>query len=91
MAIKLEDIKNIKKILLGAHKIENKKLLRPWDDYDKLGFQTRTILAREAVKKAREIVKKNNSMVNQLRESFYKFKDENSDVSKKEGKSDKKI
>lgn len=67
MAIGLED--------LNCNQIKNQKMphqdkervLRPWEGYEKLGNQTRTITAREAVKKARLIVDKNENMAKELR------------------------
>ena len=67
MALSLNDLKKTK-----THKNEpsfqdKERSLRPWETFDKLGTQTRTLAARDAVKKAREIVELNNSMVEKLR------------------------
>lgn len=44
--------------------------LRPWESFEKRGLQTRTIAAREAVKKAQTIVKRNQTFSADLRKRF---------------------
>ena len=64
MAIGLSDIQKRKQGFKQSFSApENDKLLRPWQSYDNLGTQTRTYVAQEAVRKAKDIVKKNNRMV----------------------------
>lgn len=41
--------------------IKKDKVLRPWETFDQLGSQTRTVAAQEAVKKAQMIVERNKS------------------------------
>ena len=58
MAISLKDVKD--------------KVLRPWQGYEELGSQTRTMAAREAVKNAKLIVQKNDVWVENLKKRSYK-------------------
>ena len=71
MAIRLNDVtaKN-KATKVKASELEEQRVLRPWETFDKLGAQTRTISAREAVKSARKKVQENNELVDKLREGF---------------------
>lgn len=43
------------------------RVLRPWETFDQRGLQTRTNQAQAAVKRAKEIVARNNAMVEELR------------------------
>lgn len=76
MAISLKDIKNIKKGKKEDAGTLKKKVLRPWQGYEELGSQTRTLMAREAVKSARLTVQKNNVWVENLKKRSYKPSDE---------------
>ncbi|WP_372652753.1 hypothetical protein [Halobacteriovorax sp.] len=71
MALRLNDVtaKN-KATKAKSLEVEEQRVLRPWETFDKLGAQTRTISAREAVKNARRKVQENNDLVNKLREGF---------------------
>ncbi len=70
MALRLDDIQK-KKTIKKVETQENKsRVLRPWESFEKLGNQTRTVGAQEAVLKAKRTVENNNSMVNDLREGF---------------------
>jgi hypothetical protein len=62
MALTLDDIKQnkLKRREKSLEFESAEKRLRPWDDIDQKGAQTRTFNAKEAVKKAREIVERNN-------------------------------
>ena len=68
MAICLNDLKKNKKGSKDSFKPAKPRSLRPWESYDEIDGQTRTVGAQEAVVKAREIVKLNNEMVEELRE-----------------------
>ena len=68
MAICLNDLKKSKKGSKEPIKPVKPRSLRPWETYDEIEGQTRTVGAQEAVVKAREIVKFNNEMVQELRE-----------------------
>ena len=68
MAICLDDLKKNKKSSKDSHKPVKARSLRPWESYDEIEGQTRTVGAQEAVVKARQIVKLNNEMVEGLRE-----------------------
>lgn len=72
MAIGLKDIKNPKKDRRESNFDQKQKVLRPWEDYDSLGIQTRTVTAQEAVKRARLIVQRNEEMVENLKKNSYK-------------------
>ena len=68
MAICLDDLKKNKKSPKDPPRSAKPRSLRPWESYDEIEGQTRTVGAQEAVVKAREIVKLNNEMVEELRE-----------------------
>ena len=68
MAICLDDLKKNKKTSKDLTRTTKPRSLRPWESYDEIEGQTRTVGAQEAVVKAREIVKLNNEMVEELRE-----------------------
>ena len=71
MALRLNDVRSKNKNLKETVKDnEEQRVLRPWEGFDKLGSQTRTLGAREAVKKAREKVETNNDLVEKLRDGF---------------------
>lgn len=71
MAIRLNDVTAKNKVTRAkSAEIEEQRVLRPWETFDKLGAQTRTISAREAVKNARRKVQENNELVDRLREGF---------------------
>jgi len=72
MAISLKDVKNRKKGKKGDNKLLKDKVLRPWQGYEELGSQTRTVAAREAVKSAKLTVQKNNVWVDNLKKRSYK-------------------
>jgi len=57
------------------------KVLKPWEHYDEVGNQTRTIVAQEAVRRAREIVRKNNLFAKKLRDKFQKIEEEHKEAS----------
>jgi len=67
MAICLDDLKKSKKSSKDTQKSVKPRSLRPWESYDEIDCQTRTVGAQEAVNKAREIVRMNNQMVEKLR------------------------
>ena len=70
MALRLDDIQK-KKVIKKVETKDNKvRVLRPWESFETLGNQTRTVGAQEAVLKAKKIVESNNSMVNNLRDGF---------------------
>lgn len=75
MAISLKDIKNPRKEKREGLQDQKEKVLRPWETYDSLGIQTRTVSAQEAVKQARITVQKNNEMVENLKKNSYKPKE----------------
>ena len=71
MAIGLKDIRNPRKERKDGLPDQKEKVLRPWETYDSLGIQTRTVSAQEAVKHARLTVQKNNEMVENLKKNSY--------------------
>jgi hypothetical protein len=71
VAIGLKDIKNPRKEKKDGLPDQKEKVLRPWETYDSLGIQTRTVSAQEAVKHARLTVQKNNEMVENLKKNSY--------------------
>ncbi len=73
MAISLEQIQKSKPDFKKTNKFEKEKVLRPWETFDQLGTQTRTIAAKEAVRKAQIIVQKNSQMIKDLKEQFKKY------------------
>jgi hypothetical protein len=75
VAIGLKDIKNPRKEKKDGVPDQKEKVLRPWETYDSLGIQTRTVSAQEAVKHARQTVLKNNEMVESLKKNSYKPKE----------------
>lgn len=75
MAIGLKDIRNPRKEKKDGLQDQKEKVLRPWETYDSLGIQTRTVSAQEAVKQARLTVQKNNEMVENLKKNSYKPKE----------------
>jgi len=75
VAIGLKDIKNPRKDKKDGLPDQKEKVLRPWETYDSLGIQTRTVSAQEAVKHARLTVQKNNEMVESLKKNSYKPKE----------------
>lgn len=68
MALGLGDIQKHGQKNRSSNNELKQRVLRPWETFDQRGLQTRTSQAQEAVKRAREIVARNNSMVDQLRE-----------------------
>lgn len=95
MALRLNDVtaKN-KATRVKSNEIEEQRVLRPWETFDRLGAQTRTISAREAVKNARRKVQENNDLVNKLREGFVeveKARDWDNFVDNKQIKLDQEI
>jgi hypothetical protein len=44
------------------------KVLRPWETFDSDDFQTRTLRAQEAVKRARQIVVQNEVMIDEFQD-----------------------
>jgi hypothetical protein len=72
MAISLKDVKKSKKGKKEGIRTLKDKVLRPWQGYEELGSQTRTLAAREAVKNAKLIVQKNNVWVDNLKKRSYK-------------------
>lgn len=75
MAIGLKDIKNPRREKREGLQEQKEKVLRPWETYDSLGIQTRTVAAQEAVKQARITVQKNIEMVENLKKNSYKPKE----------------
>jgi hypothetical protein len=67
MAICLDDIRKSKNEKKEKKEVLKTRSLRPWETYESLGPQTRTIRAQEAVLRARKIVERNNEMVKALR------------------------
>jgi hypothetical protein len=59
VAIGLKDVKKLKRESDGPSSAKE-KALRPWQGYEDLGNQTRTVVAREAVRKAILTKEKNN-------------------------------
>lgn len=72
MAIGLKDIKNPRKEKKDGLIDQKDRVLRPWEAYESLGVQTRTVSAQEAVKRAKLTVQKNNEMVESLKKNSYK-------------------
>ncbi|EQC49128.1 hypothetical protein M899_0765 [Bacteriovorax sp. BSW11_IV] len=68
MALSLGDIQKHSEKGRATRTELKERVLRPWETFDQRGLQTRTNQAQEAVKRAREIVEKNNLMVDRLRE-----------------------
>ncbi len=57
MALSLDQINKHKKSAPATAECPDKKqLLRPWQSFDKLGTQTRTVAAKEAVERARRMI-----------------------------------
>ncbi|WP_127714294.1 hypothetical protein [Halobacteriovorax sp. HLS] len=76
MALRLNDVRSKNKNQSDAIKeVNENRVLRPWEGFDRLGAQTRTISAREAVKKAREKVESNNDLVQKLRQGFVELEE----------------
>ena len=50
MAISLKDVKNRKKGKKGDNKLLKDKVLRPWQGYEELGSQTRTVAAEKQLR-----------------------------------------
>ncbi len=71
MALSLDQITTSKKIIPSKHSPQKEKVLRPWETFDQLGNQTRTIAAKEAVLKAQKIVMKNNILVDQIKKGDF--------------------
>ncbi|ATH08540.1 hypothetical protein BIY24_11435 [Halobacteriovorax marinus] len=95
MALRLNDVtaKN-KATKAKSMEVEEQRVLRPWEGFEKLGTQTRTIAAREAVKNARKKVQENNDLVDKLRDGFVeleKARDWDSYVDDKQLKLDQEI
>lgn len=80
MALGLNDINKNKKRQKKLVEIENdfdkERVLRPWEGFEDLGGQTRTIIAQEAVRKARQIVERNNAMTQKFEEEWNRRKEE---------------
>jgi len=72
MAISLKDVKKSKRGKKENIRTLKDKVLRPWQGYEELGSQTRTLMAREAVKNAKLTVQKNNVWVENLKKRSYK-------------------
>ena len=67
MAICLNDVKK-KKISVKPKSLEFKdKIVRPWETFDDQSGKTRTVSAKEAVFRARQIVGNNEQLVEKLR------------------------
>ena len=67
MAISLEELKEAKPLNSKPIPVlRDKEKLRPWESKDDQDVSTRTIGAVEAVKKAKEIAKRNEQMVRDL-------------------------
>ncbi len=75
MAIGLKDIKNTRKEKKDGLIDQKDRVLRPWEAYESLGVQTRTVSAQEAVKRAKLTVQKNNEMVENLKKNSYNPKE----------------
>jgi hypothetical protein len=75
VAIGLKDIKNPRKEKKDDLIYQKDKVLRPWEAYESLGVQTRTVSAQEAVKRAKLTVQKNNEMVENLKKNSYNPKE----------------
>jgi len=75
VAISLKDVKRSKKGKKEDISTLKEKVLRPWQGYEDLGSQTRTLMAREAVKSAKLTVQKNNVWVENLKKRSYKSLD----------------
>ena len=74
MALSLNDL-NKKTKQTKQNDIGQKKKLRPWENqWDLNEIQTRTFSAQEAVKKANEIVRKNEFMSERLQERVDELK-----------------
>ncbi len=68
MAIGLKDLRKIKEERQKrAKKQEKETTLRPWHSFNDRGMETRTLRAKEAIGRAREIVEGNNNMVSAIR------------------------
>ncbi|MBL6989224.1 MAG: hypothetical protein ISR65_05575 [Bacteriovoracaceae bacterium] len=55
---------------LGGEEFDKKRILRPWEGVEKLGLQTRTIQAREAVINAQQIQSRNNELIDKLKDNL---------------------
>jgi hypothetical protein len=75
VAIGLKDIKNPRKEKKDGLMDQKDRVLRPWEAYESLGVQTRTVSAQEAVKRAKLTVQKNNEMVENLKKNSYNPKE----------------
>lgn len=95
MALRLNDVRSKNKDLSeNVKEIEEKRVLRPWEGFEKLGSQTRTFTAREAVKSAREKVESNNDLVEKLRAGFVEIEESrkwDEEVDQKQLELDKEI
>lgn len=88
MALGLEDLNQNLKTNENHFPVDKERVLRPWEGYDKLGSQTRTIAAREAVKKAKKIVEQNDMMVEDMRKNHLLYS--NDETLEIEAQSEKK-
>ncbi|HLE11056.1 MAG: hypothetical protein A2504_01840 [Bdellovibrionales bacterium RIFOXYD12_FULL_39_22] len=70
MALSLDKLTTPKKLSPSKHTLQKDKVLRPWETFDQLGNQTRTVAAKEAVLKAQKIVLKNNAMVEEIKRKY---------------------
>lgn len=72
MAIGLEDVKKSKKKIVDEQSQSHDKTLRPWQSFESNEFGTRTPRAQDAVKRARDIVDRNNQVITELRTEWMK-------------------
>ena len=82
MAIGLKDIERARKKEKFQEPVKEKisdedKSVRPWEESENLGLKVRTESAREAVRRARVIVNKNNELVSSIRAKNSKIESEN--------------
>ena len=68
MAIGLDELKQNKTLKKNQSRVAKNKALRPWESNDNVEYSIRTIGAVEAVRKAKDIVEKNNEMIGRLHE-----------------------
>ena len=66
MAIGLDELKENKPLKKNQSQVLKNKALRPWESNDNTEYSVRTIGAVEAVRKAQDIVSKNNEIIGRL-------------------------
>ena len=72
MALSLDQLNKKSEKRQLPKSMHKSKVLRPWETFDQLGSQTRTISAKEAVIRAQKIVDRNNNLVEKLKSDIVK-------------------